>query len=100
MPYGVPGPTAEVRAWKEALAAAGVTLFILSNNRHPQRPERFANALGTPFLGHAGKAEARRVLPGPWSRWAARRSTPPSWGDQIFTDILGGRNAGVLTLAG
>ena len=97
VPYGVPGPTAEVRAWKEALAAAGVTLFILSNNRHPQRPERFANALGTPFLGHAGKPK-----PGGFYRAMEQMGCTPEHtaivGDQIFTDILGGRNAGVLTL--
>ena len=28
VPYGVPGPTAEVRAWKEALAAAGVVAAV------------------------------------------------------------------------
>lgn len=97
VPYGVPEPTAEVRAWKEALAAAGVTLFILSNNRHPQRPERFANALGVPFLGHAGKPK-----PGGFYRAMEQMGRTPVQtaivGDQIFTDILGGRNAGVLTL--
>ena len=97
VPYGVPEPTAEIRAWKETLAAAGVTLFILSNNRHPQRPERFANALGVPFLGHAGKPK-----PGGFYRAMEQMDRTPAQtaivGDQIFTDILGGRSAGVLTL--
>ena len=30
-------------------------IFVLSNNRHPERPRRFSQALGVPFLGHAGK---------------------------------------------
>ena len=97
VPYGVPEPTEAVRAWKEALAAAGVTLFILSNNRHPQRPERFANALGVPFLGHAGKPKTGgfyRAME-QMDRTSAQTAIV---GDQIFTDILGGRNAGVLTL--
>ena len=97
VPYGVPEPTAEIRAWKETLAAAGVTLFILSNNRHPQRPERFANALGVPFLGHAGKPK-----PGGFYRAMEQMDRASAQtaivGDQIFTDILGGRSAGVLTL--
>lgn len=97
VPYGVPEPTAEVRAWKEGLEQAGVTLFILSNNRHPQRPERFARALGVPFLGHAGKPK-----PAGFFRAMEQMGRTPAQtaivGDQIFTDILGGRNAGVLTL--
>ena len=59
VPYGVPEPTEEVRAWAAALAGRGVELFVLSNNRHPQRPERFSKALGVPFLGHAGKPKVR-----------------------------------------
>ena len=35
VPYGVPEPTEGVRAWNRALEEAGVTLFVLSNNRHP-----------------------------------------------------------------
>ena len=97
VPYGVPEPTEAVRAWKEALERAGVTLFILSNNRHPQRPERFAAALGVPFLGHAGKPK-----PDGFRRAMEQMGCTPAQtaivGDQIFTDILGGRNAGVLTL--
>jgi len=45
---------------------------VLSNNRRPQRPERFSKALGVPFLGHAGKPKVRsfaaameRMLPLP-----------------------------------
>ena len=96
-PYGVPEPSDRVRAWNSALEQAGVTLFVLSNNRHPQRPERFAHALGVPFLGHAGKPK-----PGGFLRAMERMGRTPAQtaivGDQIFTDILGGRNAGVFTL--
>ena len=97
VPYGVPEPTEAVRAWREALEAAGVTLFVLSNNRHPGRPERFSNALGVPFLGHAGKPK-----PAGFFRAMERMGRAPAEtaivGDQIFTDILGGRKAGVYTL--
>lgn len=37
-PYGVAEPDDQVREWKEALAAAGITLFILSNSRGPAGP--------------------------------------------------------------
>ena len=53
--YKVPAPTPEVAAWKDALAAQGIQLFILSNSRKPGRAQRFAQALGVPYQGHSGK---------------------------------------------
>ena len=55
VPYGVPLPDERLRAWRDDLAAHGVTLFVLSNNRHESRPRIFSDALGIPYIGHAGK---------------------------------------------
>lgn len=97
VPYGVPLPTDEVRAWNEELKAAGVTLFVLSNNRHADRPLVFCEALGIPFIGHAGKPKA-----GSFFRAMERMGVSPAQtaivGDQIFTDVLGGNRAGVTTI--
>ena len=78
VPYGVPEPDQPLRDWSAALAEAGVTLYVLSNNRHPQRPGRFSEALGVPYTGHAGKPKAA-------SFFAARaaclaRLSAMSWG--------------------
>ena len=92
-PYGEPEPTQAVRDWAAALGEQGITLFVLSNNRHPERPRRFSQALGVPFLGHAGKPK-----PGGFRRAMEQMGCTPEQtaivGDQLFTDILGGRNAG------
>ena len=93
----MPEPTPAVREWEVALKAAGVTLFILSNNRHPQRPSRFSNALGVPFIGHAGKPKSPSFF-GAMEQMGCTRAQTAIVGDQIFTDILGGNNAGVTTL--
>ena len=97
VPYGVPEPTQQVRDWTAELQKHGVTLFVLSNNRHPQRPERFCKALGVPYIGHAGKPK-----PGSFYKAMEQMGCTPaqtaSVGDQIFTDILGGSRAGVTTL--
>ena len=61
-PYGEPEPTQAVRDWAAALGEQGITLFVLSNNRHPERPRRFSQALGVPFLGHAGKPKPGCLL--------------------------------------
>lgn len=96
-PYGVKTPSEEVRAWKEQMEAAGITLFILSNSRKPGRAARFAQALGVPYEGHAGKPKRggfRRAM----ERFGAQPAQTAIVGDQIFTDIWGGNRAGVLTL--
>ena len=96
-PYGVPEPDERVRDWEAKLKRHGVTLFILSNNRHPQRPGRFSKALGVPFIGHAGKPK-RPSFVRAMEQMGCTQAQTAIVGDQIFTDILGGNNAGVTTL--
>lgn len=95
--YKVPAPSPEVTAWKDALAAQGIQLFILSNSRRPGRAQRFAEALGVPYQGHSGKPKKAGYL-----RALERMNCPPEQavmiGDQIFTDVLGANNAGVTPL--
>lgn len=96
-PYGVPKPSGEVVAWRARLEQAGITLFLLSNSRRPGRAQHYAEALGIPYEGHAGKPKS-----GGFRRALARMNAAPEEaaivGDQIFTDILGGNRSGVLTL--
>lgn len=97
VPYGVPMPTDKVRAWNEELRAAGVTLFVLSNNRHADRPRVFCDALGAPFIGHAGKPKTPSFFQA-MERMGVTHAQTAIVGDQIFTDILGGSRAGVTTI--
>ena len=74
-----------------------MTLFLLSNSRKPGRAARFAQALGIPYEGHAGKPKGggfRRAM----ARMGAQPAQTAIVGDQIFTDVWGGNRAGVLTL--
>lgn len=97
VPYGVPEPTQAVRDWEASLRQAGVTLFILSNNRNPQRPGIFSRSLGVPFIGHAGKPKSPSFFKA-MEQMGCTQAETAIVGDQIFTDILGGNNAGVTTL--
>ena len=97
VPYGVPLPTDEVRAWNEGLRAAGVTLFVLSNNRHADRPRIFSESLGIPFIGHAGKPKTPSFFKAMEQMGVTKEQTAIV-GDQIFTDVLGGNRAGVTTI--
>lgn len=97
VPYRVKVPDARLAAWRDELAAHGVALFLLSNSRKPGRAQRFAEALGIPYEGHAGKPRV-----GGFRRAMARMGVGPEEtaivGDQIFTDTWGGGNARILTL--
>lgn len=97
VPYKVITPPAEIVAWKEALEAAGITLFLLSNSRKPGRAQRFAEQLGIPYQGHSGKPKRAGYLRA-MERMGARPEETIMVGDQIFTDTLGANNAGVTPL--
>lgn len=95
--YSQSEPTSQVRAWKDGLKAAGVELFLLSNSRKPTRAKAYAQALGIPYLGHAGKPKTGgfEQAMAQMGRTAAQTAMV---GDQIFTDILGAKRAGVLAI--
>jgi hypothetical protein len=97
VPYGVTEPTAEVAAWKQALDKAGVQLFLLSNSRRPGRPQGFAEKLGIPVLGHAGKPKKKGYLLA-MERMGCKPEETVMVGDQIFTDVLGANRVGVTPL--
>ena len=97
VPYKVPAPTPELLAWREELEAGGVQLFLLSNSRKPRRPGSFAGRLGIDFIGHAGKPGRAGFLAA-MERTGRTPSQTAIVGDQIFTDILGGKRSGVTAL--
>ncbi len=87
-------PPERLRAYAEELRGAGIDLLLLSNSRKPTRPKQFAEALGIPYLGHAGKPKTggfRTAM----ERMGRTREETMMVGDQIFTDVLGARRAGV-----
>ena len=96
-PKSVREPDDAVRAWLAALAAAGVTVAILSNNRSLRRVQRFCAGLGIDFVGHAQKPSRKG-----YRRALKKFGTPPEHtamlGDKLLTDILGAKRSGVLAL--
>lgn len=96
-PYGVPLPDERLKNWRDDLDAHGVTLFILSNNRHESRPRIFSEGLDVPYIGHAGKPKTPSFYKA-MERQGVTREQTAIIGDQIFTDVLGANNAGVTPL--
>lgn len=91
-----PVPSTGVLEWLESMREAGVCLRVLSNNRG-RRVAPFAEQLGLPFTADGMK-------PLPLGIWRACREMGLAVketaivGDQLFTDILGGRCSGVFSI--
>ena len=97
VPYGVPLPDDKLINWRDELHAYGITLFVLSNNRHENRPRIFAEGLDVPYIGHAGKPKTHSFYKAMEDMRVTKEQTAII-GDQIFTDVLGGNRAGVSTI--
>ena len=97
VPYGVPLPDEKLKAWRDELAHHGVTLFILSNNRHENRPRIFAEAREVRYIGPAGKPKTPSFYRAMEQMGVTKEQTAIV-GDQVFTDVLGGNRAGVSAI--
>jgi HAD superfamily phosphatase (TIGR01668 family) len=95
-PYGSNRVPQQLLDWCAAMRAAGLELFILSNNRG-RRPELFAKRLGIGFEKQAHKPFTRKLR-----TLLAEKGVPPAQaalvGDQIFTDVLCARRVGLLAV--
>ena len=96
-PYEEALPSPALRQWKEALEQNGITLFVVSNSRKSRRCPDFCQALGIPYVRHAGKPGTkgfREAL----ERTGISAEQALMVGDQIFTDIWGANRAGIWTI--
>lgn len=92
--YRQPDPGEEVKAWRDQLWQEGITLFVVSNGRRPQRAQRFCDGLAVPHISHAGKPHRAAFLEA-MGQCGCRAEETVMLGDQIFTDIWGAHNAGI-----
>ena len=87
---------AAVNTWLEEMRAAGFRLMIVSNGKK-RRVAPFADRLSLPYTAMAAK-------PLPFGFWRAarklgvKRKDCTVIGDQIFTDVLGGKLAGMRVI--
>ncbi len=86
----------EVSAWLESVQSAGIIPMIVSNGKRARiRP--FAEKLGLPFIAMAAKP-----LPFGFLRikkqYGLKRRECVVIGDQIFTDVWGGKLAGIRVI--
>ncbi len=83
--------------WFASLSEAGVPVAILSNGSR-NRVAEIAASLGVPALSLAGKPFPLAFRRGLRLLGGADPSRTAMVGDQLFTDVLGARQAGLLTI--
>jgi hypothetical protein len=85
-----------VAAWVDGLRTAGIDVCIVSNSG-PARVAPVAAALDLPYVAHAAKPLRRGIDAG--LRVLARPANDVALvGDQLFTDVWGGRRSRLLTI--
>ena len=82
--------------WMEEMRQNGISLMILSNVKTP-RAKLFAKSVGLDVIGMAAKPLPFGYLKAV-KRLGIKRKNVAMVGDQIFTDVLGGKLAGVKTI--
>ena len=82
--------------WLSEMKENGISLIIVSNAK-TKRARNFADKVGLPVIGMAAKPLPFGCLRGVKALGLKRRQVAMV-GDQIFTDIMGGRLSGVKTL--
>ncbi len=95
-PYSLHQALPPLRDWIESLKQAGLTPFLLSNNRG-DRPKNFAAELNIGYVKRAKKPNPDILF-----QVLREHNTTPDKaalvGDQIYTDVLCARRSGVLSV--
>ena len=97
VPYGVTEPPEEIVAWKQALEAQGIQLFLLSNSRRPGRPRASPSGWASPIRGTPA-SPGGRAISGPWSAWGAGRRETGHGGRPDLHRYPGGQQRGVVPM--
>ena len=95
-PYEQPDPDADNLAWFSSMKQAGIRMAFVSNN-HAPRVERFNRELGLPFFTESGKPGTRNIRRAMEVLGVTAEETAVL-GDQLLTDALAGKRAGLRTI--
>lgn len=96
LPYTTDIPTQELLDWMKGMQEQGIGLCIVSNS-HKDRVPKFSKAYGIPCVTHAAKPGTggiKRAM----KQFGAGKAQTALVGDQIFTDVLGAKCAGISAL--
>lgn len=97
VPHNDPNPTREVMDFLEDMRKNNIKICVVSNNSY-DRAKKFCDRIGvTDFVARAFKPRAYGYLKAAELLGVDAAKTV-AIGDQLFTDVLGGRRAGCYTV--
>ena len=96
-PYSEALPSERVLAWMAAHKKAGISLFLVSNNRDETRVSRYGDACGVSCISRAGKPNPKGLLEA-MAELGKHPGETALMGDQVFTDGLAANRAGALSI--
>ncbi len=96
VPYSTNNPTAPMEGWLREMAESDIFLCVVSNS-HKDRVKIFCDCYGIPCVTHASKPSNKGIC-NALGTYGRNRKTTALAGDQIFTDVLGGNLAGLMTI--
>jgi HAD superfamily phosphatase (TIGR01668 family) len=96
-PFCESSASVPLRNWIDSLKKAQIEPFILSNNRG-KKPRDFAADLGLEYIGRAQKPRTAKLLHVLKKKGVVLENAAII-GDQIYTDVLCGKRAGITTIA-
>ena len=95
VPHGAPADE-RARSLFKRLSEIGYTTCLISNNKEP-RVKNFADSVGACYIYKAGKPLPKGYQDG-MRKMGTKRENTLFVGDQIFTDVLGAKRAGLYTV--
>ncbi len=96
VPYTTDTPTGEMDAWLKRMLASSVRLCVVSNSRN-DRVKRFCQSYGLDCITHAQKPFSRGIREC-LEKYGLDKAQCALAGDQIFTDTMGARCAGIRAI--
>ena len=97
VPYTTNVPTPEMAAWLEKMNKLEDIRLCIVSNSHKARVPAFSEAYGVACVNRAAKPGTRGIREA-MERFGAKQSETALVGDQIYTDVLGAKRAGVTAL--
>ena len=91
-----PLATPELVEWLDRVRSLGFLVVIVSNNNRT-RVSRFADPIGIPFI-HAARKPSNRSFRKALDLLGLRPEQTVVIGDQMLTDVLGGKRMGLRTI--
>ena len=96
VPYTTDVPTEKMQQWLERMKSSDIHLCVVSNSRNDRVPA-FCEKYGIDCITHAKKPFTKGIREC-LTRYGISPSGAALAGDQIFTDVFGANNAGVVPI--